>query len=150
MDSLNSLMQTEVYDSRTLADLVTLEFLVQVLGSVLAAVVILLAGFIVAGWVKRRIVQLGDSNAKLDVTLFHFLGNFARYVILAFAVLFVLNTFGVKTTSIVAAIGAAGLAIGLAMQGRAVECGGWRDDRPVPPVQAGRFHRSGRRDGHGA
>lgn len=83
----------------------------------LAAVVILLAGFIVASWVKRRIVQLGDSSAKLDVTLFHFLGNVARYVILAFAALFVLNTFGVKTTSIVAAIGAAGLAIGLAMQG---------------------------------
>ncbi|KIC37808.1 mechanosensitive ion channel family protein [Leisingera sp. ANG-M7] len=117
MDSFNSLMQTKIYDGRTLADLVTLEFLAQALGSVLAAVIILLAGFIVAGWVKRRIVQLGDSNAKLDVTLFHFLGNLARYVILAFAALFVLNTFGVKTTSIVAAIGAAGLAIGLAMQG---------------------------------
>ncbi|MDC0658635.1 mechanosensitive ion channel family protein [Leisingera sp. SS27] len=117
MDSFNSLMQTEIYDGRTIADLVTLEFLAQALGSVLAAVIILLAGFIVAGWVKRRIVQLGDSNAKLDVTLFHFLGNLARYVILAFAALFVLNTFGVKTTSIVAAIGAAGLAIGLAMQG---------------------------------
>ncbi|KIC24759.1 MULTISPECIES: mechanosensitive ion channel family protein [unclassified Leisingera] len=117
MDSVNSLMQTEIYDGKSLADLVTLEFLAQALGSVVAAVVILLAGFIVAGWVKRRIVQLGDSNAKLDVTLFHFLGNLARYVILAFAVLSVLNTFGVKTTSIVAAIGAAGLAIGLAMQG---------------------------------
>ncbi|MEW2912224.1 mechanosensitive ion channel family protein [Leisingera sp. JC11] len=117
MESFNSLMQTEIYDGRSLADLVTLEFLAQALGSVLAAVVILLAGFIVAGWVKRRIVQLGDTNARLDVTLFHFLGNLARYVILAFAALFVLNTFGVKTTSIVAAIGAAGLAIGLAMQG---------------------------------
>ncbi|TKA84041.1 mechanosensitive ion channel domain-containing protein, partial [Sulfitobacter sp. 15WGC] len=34
-----------------------------------------------------------------------------------FTVLFVLNTFGVKTTSVVAVIGAAGLAIGLALQG---------------------------------
>ncbi|OBY28644.1 mechanosensitive ion channel family protein [Leisingera sp. JC1] len=117
MESFNSLMQSEIYDGKSLADLVTLEFLAQALGNVLAAVVILLAGFIVAGWVKRRIVKLGDTNAKLDVTLFHFLGNLARYVILAFAALFVLNTFGVKTTSIVAAIGAAGLAIGLAMQG---------------------------------
>jgi len=40
-----------------------------------------------------------------------------RYVIIAYAVLFVLGTFGVQTTSIVAAIGAAGLAIGLALQG---------------------------------
>ncbi|MBY6067337.1 mechanosensitive ion channel family protein [Leisingera aquaemixtae] len=117
MDSVSDLMRTEIYDGKSLADLVTLEFLAQALGSVVAAVVILLAGFIVAGWVKRRIVRLGDTHAKLDVTLFHFLGNLARYVILAFAALFVLNTFGVKTTSIVAAIGAAGLAIGLAMQG---------------------------------
>ncbi|AUQ48728.1 putative small-conductance mechanosensitive channel [Phaeobacter inhibens] len=117
MDSMNALMETEIYNGKSLADLVTLEFLAQAMGSVLAAIMILLAGFIVASWVRRRIVQIGDSHASLDVTLFHFLGNLARYVILAFAVLFVLNTFGVQTTSIIAAIGAAGLAIGLAMQG---------------------------------
>ncbi|EDZ47116.1 MscS Mechanosensitive ion channel [Rhodobacterales bacterium Y4I] len=117
MESFNDLMQTEIYGGKSLSDLVTLEFLAEVMGSVVAAVVILLAGFIVASWVKRRIVTLGDTHASLDVTLFHFLGNLARYVILAFAVLFVLNTFGVETTSIIAAIGAAGLAIGLAMQG---------------------------------
>ncbi|UWQ75277.1 mechanosensitive ion channel family protein [Leisingera sp. M658] len=117
MDNIDDLMKTEIYGGKSLADLVTLEFLAQALGNVLAAIAILLAGFIAARWVKRRIVALGDTHAKLDVTLFHFLGNLARYVILAFAVLFVLNTFGVKTTSIVAAIGAAGLAIGLAMQG---------------------------------
>ncbi|WP_291729270.1 mechanosensitive ion channel family protein [Leisingera sp. F5] len=117
MNEINDLMKTEIYGGKSLADLVTLEFLAQALGNVLAATVILLAGFVAARWVKRRIVALGDAHAKLDVTLFHFLGNLARYVILAFAVLFVLNTFGVKTTSIVAAIGAAGLAIGLAMQG---------------------------------
>lgn len=117
MNSFNDLMQTEIYGGKSLSDLVTLEFLAEMLGSVVAAVVILLAGFIVASWVKRRIVTLGDTHANLDVTLFHFLGNLARYVVLAFAVLFVLNTFGVKTTSIIAAIGAAGLAIGLAMQG---------------------------------
>lgn len=117
MNSFNDLMQTEIYGGKSLSDLVTLEFLAEMLGSVVAAVVILLAGFIVASWVKRRIVTLGDTHANLDVTLFHFLGNLARYVVLAFALLFVLNTFGVKTTSIIAAIGAAGLAIGLAMQG---------------------------------
>ncbi len=117
MDEINDLMKTEIYGGKSLADLVTLEFLAQALGNVLAATVILLAGFVAARWVKRRIVALGDTHAKLDVTLFHFLGTLARHVILAFAVLFVLNTFGVKTTSIVAAIGAAGLAIGLAMQG---------------------------------
>ena len=49
--------------------------------------------------------------------LFEFLASILRYVIMGFTVLFVLNTFGVQTTSVVAVIGAAGLAIGLALQG---------------------------------
>lgn len=117
MERLDSIMQTEIYDGKALADLVTLEFVAQVLGSVVAAALILIVGFLVAGWAKRRVVAISDNHTRLDATLFHFLGNLVRYAILGFAVLFVLNTFGVKTTSIVAAIGAAGLAIGLAMQG---------------------------------
>ncbi|MFP3383283.1 MULTISPECIES: mechanosensitive ion channel family protein [Tritonibacter] len=117
MESLNTLMQTEIYDGKALTDLVTLEFLAQLLGNVLAAAFILIVGFIVASWAKRRVVALSDSHMRLDNTLFHFLGNVVRYIILGFALLFVLNTFGVQTTSIIAAIGAAGLAIGLAMQG---------------------------------
>jgi len=117
MESLSTLMQTEIYDGKALTDLVTLEFLAQLLGNVLAAAFILIVGFIVASWAKRRVVALSDSHMRLDNTLFHFLGNVVRYIILGFALLFVLNTFGVQTTSIIAAIGAAGLAIGLAMQG---------------------------------
>ncbi|MFW8594166.1 mechanosensitive ion channel family protein [Cribrihabitans neustonicus] len=117
MESVNELLETEIYNGTSLADLVTLEFLAQVLGNVVAAILILALGFIISSWVKNRIENLGDRHAHLDNTLFHFLGNMARYTILAFAALFVLNTFGIKTTSIVAAIGAAGLAIGLAMQG---------------------------------
>ncbi len=117
MESVNSVLQTELFDGKSLADLVTLEALVQALGSVLAAALILLAGFIVAAWAKRRLVALGERHARLDDTLFQFLGNVLRYCILGFAFLFVLNTFGVQTTSIIAAIGAAGLAIGLALQG---------------------------------
>ncbi|WGW04906.1 mechanosensitive ion channel family protein [Tropicibacter oceani] len=117
MDQLRALFETEIYDGKALADLLTLEVMAQVLGNVLAAMVILLVGLFVAGWVRRRIRAIGEANPKLDITLFHFLGNAARYVILIFALLFVLNTFGVQTTSIIAALGAAGLAIGLALQG---------------------------------
>lgn len=53
----------------------------------------------------------------MDNTLFEFLANIARYVILGLTGLIVLNTFGVQTTSVVAIIGAAGLAVGLALQG---------------------------------
>lgn len=117
MDTLSKLLSTDIYDGKSISDLLTLEFLASVVGSVLAAIAIFLIGFIFAGWVKRRIVGLGEKHVSLDNTLFHFLGNLARYAILTFSALFVLNTFGVQTTSIVAAIGAAGLAIGLALQG---------------------------------
>ncbi len=64
--------------------------------------------------------MIGRMAAKyeaLDDTLFCFLGSMARYVIIAFAGLMVLERFGVETTSLFALIGAAGLAVGLARQG---------------------------------
>ncbi|PTX41066.1 mechanosensitive ion channel-like protein [Allosediminivita pacifica] len=117
MDSLTTLLQTEIYNGTSISDVLTLEFLAGIVGNVLAAIVILIAGFIVAGWVRRRIEAISKRSARLDDTLFGFLGNIARYTVLLFTALFVLNTFGVQTTSFVAAIGAAGLAIGLALQG---------------------------------
>ena len=110
-------MNTVLWDGKTIADLLTLEFLASAVGSVLAALAILFIGFVLGGWVRRRLVSLGGKHAHLDITLFIFLGNVARYVVIGFAFLFVLNTFGVQTTSVVAVIGAAGLAIGLALQG---------------------------------
>ena len=114
---METLMNTVIWDGKTLTDLLTIEFLASAVGNVLAAIAILIVGFIIGGWVRKRLVGLGGKHAHLDVTLFNFLGNVARYVVIGFAFLFVLNTFGVQTTSFVAVIGAAGLAIGLALQG---------------------------------
>ncbi|MEE4349998.1 MAG: mechanosensitive ion channel family protein [Pacificimonas sp.] len=114
---IDDFLQTELWQGRTLADLLTLEFLASVIGSVLAAVLILVVGALFAGWLGRRIQNFGARNRHVDQTLFNFLSSVVRYAIMAFAILFVLNTFGVETTSLVAAIGAAGLAIGLALQG---------------------------------
>jgi small conductance mechanosensitive channel len=114
---LDDLLTTEIINGRTLADLLTLEFVISVFGSVLAAILILITGFVIGGWLRGRLMRVGQMNRHLDATLFSFLGNIIRYVIIGFAFLFVLNTFGVQTTSFVAVIGAAGLAIGLALQG---------------------------------
>ncbi|MBV2358965.1 mechanosensitive ion channel [Thalassococcus sp. CAU 1522] len=116
-ETIDTVMQTEIYGGKAIADLLTLEFLAALLGDVLAAIVILLLGLAIGGWLKRRVTHIGQRHAHLDNTLFGFLGNVVRYIAVGFALLFVLNTFGVETTSIVAAIGAAGLAIGLALQG---------------------------------
>lgn len=117
METVHKLMTSEIWNGRTLSDLLTLEFLATAAGSVLGAVAILLVGWILSAWVQRRIVQLSKKNRHLDDMLFEFLASIMRYVIMGFMVMFVLNTFGVKTTSVVAIIGAAGLAIGLALQG---------------------------------
>ncbi|WP_370400451.1 mechanosensitive ion channel family protein [Sulfitobacter sp. JB4-11] len=114
---LTSLFQMEIYNGKSLADLLTLEAMLGLAGNVLAAILLILLGFAVSGFLSRRIRNVADKHASLDKTLFSFLGNIVRYVVLAFTGLFVLNTFGVQTTSIIAVIGAAGLAVGLALQG---------------------------------
>ncbi|MCG7494534.1 mechanosensitive ion channel family protein [Thalassobius sp. Cn5-15] len=115
--TLADILNTEVWNGQSLASLLTLDALTGVALSVTGAVVMLLLGFVVGGWARRRITKLGLKYEALDDTLFIFLGNISRYVIIGFALLFVLNTFGIQTTSIVAIVGAAGLAIGLALQG---------------------------------
>ena len=114
---MDELLNTEVWNGNTIGDYLTLEFLASMVGSVVAAIVILILGWVVAGWAQRRVRGIGERYDHLDVTLFDFLGSLLRYAILGFAFLFVLNTFGVQTTSVIAVIGAAGLAIGLALQG---------------------------------
>jgi len=53
----------------------------------------------------------------MDDTLKPFLAKLVWYVIMVFVLVAVLNQFGVQTTSVIAVLGAAGLAIGLALQG---------------------------------
>ena len=85
--------------------------------NILLAIIILLFGLWFAKNVNNFIVNIGKKYTHLDDTLFRFLGSVARYAILAFVFIAVLNRFGVQTASIVALLGAAGLAVGLALQG---------------------------------
>lgn len=121
VDSVSSTFENiftqDLYGGRSLSDLLTLEALLSLTGSVLAAFAILSLGLLVSGFASRRIKRLAERHSSLDQTLFAFLANIARYTILGFTALFILNTFGVQTTSIIAMIGAAGLAVGLALQG---------------------------------
>ncbi|MDF0596035.1 mechanosensitive ion channel family protein [Psychromarinibacter halotolerans] len=115
--NLDSFLSLQISEGVTVGDVLTVDFLASVLGNVVSAVVILLLGFVIGGWAARRIRKLGERHEKLDGMLFNFLGSIARYAILGITVIFVLNRFGLETTSLVAALGAAGLAIGLALQG---------------------------------
>lgn len=85
--------------------------------SIVGAVSILILGWIISAWAARFVRRTVERSPKFDRTLGLVFANLARYGILALTVVAVLNQFGVETTSIVALLGAAGLAIGLALQG---------------------------------
>jgi small conductance mechanosensitive channel len=85
--------------------------------NLLIAVLILIAGWVAARWMGRWVHSLIDRSHYVDDTLKPLISNFAAYSILAITVVAVLSQFGVQTTSLIALLGAAGLAIGLALQG---------------------------------
>ncbi len=84
---------------------------------VIGALAILIIGWMIAGWVRSAVSRALGRIPNMDSTLRPFLANMVRWVILAFVIVAVLNQFGVETTSMIAVLGAAGLAIGLALQG---------------------------------
>lgn len=84
---------------------------------VIGAIVILIVGWIAAGWCSRLTAKALQKTGKIDLMIRDFLSNTVRYIVLIFTLLAVLDRFGVETTSFVAILGATGLAIGLAMQG---------------------------------
>ncbi len=83
---------------------------------VLGALVVLFFGRIAAGW-TRRIVRRALAAANVDATLVPFIAGVAYYVILVAVIVAVLGLIGIQTASLLAVLGAAGLAIGLALQG---------------------------------
>lgn len=85
--------------------------------NVVAAIAILIIGWVAAGWAGQLVRRASDRDPRIDVTLATVFGRVARWAVLVFTAIAVLDRFGVQTTSLVALLGAAGLAIGLALQG---------------------------------
>jgi len=82
----------------------------------IAALLILIAGW----WLSGRAVSAvrhGLSRTNVDVTMRPILENTALWLVRVLTIVLVLSQFGVQTASIIAMLGAAGLAIGLALQG---------------------------------
>jgi small conductance mechanosensitive channel len=83
---------------------------------VVAAIII----FIVGRWVARgvsNLIRRVMKKSKTDETLVSFVGNLSYVALLAFVIIAALNQLGIQTASFIAVLAAAGLAIGLALQG---------------------------------
>src|SRR6056297_3141162 len=79
----------------------------------IGAVLIFFIGKIVVGYIRKLLEKI-LNNSKTDPTLVSFVSNLAYVALLAIVIIATLNKLGVQTTSLVAIIGAAGLAVGLA------------------------------------
>jgi len=84
---------------------------------VLYAAVILIGGLWIAGFVSGQIKKQALKSDRFDKTLANFFASLVRYALMAVVIIAVLQKFGVPVTSLVAVLGAATLAIGLALQG---------------------------------
>ncbi len=82
-----------------------------------AAILILAIGFFIAGWATRAIKGILYRSTHIDNTVVPVIGTAARYAILILVLVAALGQLGVQTASLLAVLGAAGLAIGLALQG---------------------------------
>jgi small conductance mechanosensitive channel len=81
------------------------------------ALLTLVIGWMLANWLGSFVGKRLDKITKGDLTLSNILGRAARVTALILTFIVVLGRFGVQTASLVAVLGAAGLAIGLALQG---------------------------------
>ena len=84
--------------------------------NIVIAAAILFGGIWVAKQLKKYIVLLMERR-NLDALLASFTANIAYVAMVAFVIIAALGQLGIQTTSFVAIIGAAGLAIGLSLQG---------------------------------
>ena len=92
------------------------ELLLSYAVNIVAAIAILIVGMIVARIVSGTVNRLMLAR-KIDATVADFLSALVRYAIIAFTLIAALGRVGVQTASVIAVLGAAGLAVGLALQG---------------------------------
>ncbi|ASV34395.1 mechanosensitive ion channel protein MscS [Candidatus Williamhamiltonella defendens] len=92
------------------------DLLIEYAINIVAVVLIMITGSIVARVVSKTLNKM-MKNRSIDATVSDFLSTMVRYSILAFTIIAVLGRLGVQTASVIAVIGAAGLAVGLALQG---------------------------------
>ena len=79
-----------------------------------------LALFYVGRWgaqVIQQTVRKLMQKARIEVSLISFVSNLVYYGVIAFIALAIMKLLGIDTTSLVAILGAAGIAVGLALQG---------------------------------
>ena len=88
-----------------------------ILVNAIKALVVLVVGWFVAGLVSGVVRRKVNASKNIDNTIGNFAASVVKSVILLMVLIAILGLFGIEATSLVAVLGAATLAIGLALQG---------------------------------
>lgn len=107
--------------------------------NLLFAVVLLVVGWMVSSFIGRNVRKLALKSTRIDPTIIPMIHTVAVWAIRVFVVLAILARFGVQTASIIAVLGAAGLAIGLALQGTLQNIAAGIMLLALRPLRAGEF-----------
>jgi small conductance mechanosensitive channel len=83
---------------------------------IVAAVVILIVGLWISKSLRKFVIKL-LTKKEIDATIVSFVGNIVYAMLITFVVIVTLSQVGIETTSFIAVLGAAGLAVGFALQG---------------------------------
>jgi len=111
-------MDTAIIDPQTVTAVAQFaEIGTEYLVNIVAAITILIVGMMFSNWAQRRVKAGLSRIPNFDDTLEPFIAKLVKYSIMILVVVAVLARFGVQTTSMIAVLGAAGLDIGLALQG---------------------------------
>lgn len=93
-----------------------IQFIIDYGPRVLGALLVLILGLWLISWITK-IVKRGFRKGKVDESLIPFLASLVNWTLKALLLISVASMVGIATTSFIAVLGAAGLAIGLALQG---------------------------------
>jgi small conductance mechanosensitive channel len=89
---------------------------IDIAGEIIASVIVVVAGKLIATGLKKLINKSVKSRINVDDTIGSILQSIVSYGIFIICVIMILNIFGVNTASLIAVLGAAGLAVGLALK----------------------------------
>jgi small conductance mechanosensitive channel len=90
--------------------------IIELFKDVVVSIIIIMAGFAISRALRKLISGAASSGLRVDDTVISLLRRIVRYGIVIVCLIMILNVFGVNTASLIAVLGAAGVAIGLALK----------------------------------
>ena len=95
---------------------IVVEFLVTYSFQIVGAIIILVIGFKLAGWLGQIVINFCEKH-DLDITLSQFLGNVVKVLVLTFVIIIAIGKFGISIAPFIAALGALAFGSSFALQG---------------------------------